>query len=557
MKKASLFATALLSASLFPCALGASSGELPGVTLKPARVALFKNGFGYISLEGKMPGAKKMELKNLPVPSFGTFWLSTPPSAEILKLSSDSVKTREKVGDGDFFDLAASNIGAEVTIGMKNQGGDREVRLSGLIESVSSAPEPSRPNMIGQTRTSPSHGEKLVYIREKFKEHQGEEAQESVIVIPAREIASMRFASKTPATPEREVETRRISLELKEPSGETLTANCLAKGIVWVPEYRMDLSDPGQAVFSAQATVINELMDMEHVEMKFVSGYPSLKFSGVSSPITGDYDNVWKFLNKIYPAENGGVARAVPYNMAITSNGMQSDRFARNLSSFGEAPAVEQVEDLFFYPVKNFSCKYGETVMVPLFGGKVPYKHVYIWNIPEQTQITQWNSQTVNGQLVEDDTSCDIWHCIRFTNTFSLPLTRGALEFTSKGSLAGQGMVNFISPGQEATVTLNKTLQVSVKRAEKILSSVRKTDTNRTYTEFLVEGTLTMRNYSDKPVSMEVNKKVLGTPVSASDGGTFVSIPGWSNNPNAQFKWSVDVAPGETKTLTYQYQYQN
>ena len=44
----------------------------------------------------------------------------------------------------------------------------------------------------------------------------------------------------------------------------------------------------------------------------------------------------------------------------------------------------EQEEDLFFYQADKITLKKGERAYQVLFSEKIPYEHVYTWDIPDQ-----------------------------------------------------------------------------------------------------------------------------------------------------------------------------
>lgn len=558
-----LFLSVLALGAILPNGYAQAPAQTPPqVEMKPTKVALFKNGFGFFSFEGKMPKSNRVELTNLPIPSFGTFWMNASAPTEIVKLTSAPVKTKIKVDSGDFHEIAQANIGKTAYVTRRGSDGKNgEVDLYGVIVSVSSAPKPGNPNLIGSiAEAGGENGRMIVLSREG-----NEPNQFSYVYIPANDIVGMVFEGADPANKaEREVEKTTLYVDTKNSSEGILAASCLVKGISWVPEYKMELDDSGKAWFQAQALVMNDLMDMEQVDMSFVSGFPSLKFANVESPLAGKYKTLDDFLSSLDMGKGQGNSRMRGQMLRNFSGGIFASGAIKSEQESNSSPnEMVQAEDLFFYPIKNFSCKYGESVLVPLFGGEVPYKHLYIWDIPEQRQLIEWDRQFDSGDPSAQDTSRDIWHSVRFTNKFSVPLTTGALEFTSKtnGNIAGQGVVTFTSPGQEATVRVNKTMQVATTREEKTVTAERK-EVKRTsgsssfYSVSTIEGTLTMKNYSGKTMLMEITKRVLGTPVSASGEGTFSSTPGWNSmNPNGKFKWTTEVKPGETKTLTYQYSF--
>lgn len=527
------------------------------VEMTPSKVALFKNGYGYLTLEGKTGADASMNLVNLPVPSFGTFWLDVEAPAQLKRLVSRKATRKVPIEQYTMEELVRANTGAAVWVVWA--GGSED----GVI--VASAPKQGKenPRLIGNVNDASVPGMMnegmLVYPPGR----PGSSASNVILLktqdgrtvsVPLEKVQQIEFLSP-PTLPTRDEDVPTVSLELAAPQGgRTIRANCIAGGVSWVPEYRVDLGDAGKAVLTARATVMNELMDFNGVDLDLITGFPNLKYAGVPSPIAMR-QNLNEFMMALYGAENGG--RPVPMAMAQMNNSYRAKALAdvevawsEGIMSDFQVPAtVTQSEDLFFYPVKNFTCKYNETVTTTLFSGDVSYSHVYTWDIPDQNTL-----RTYNRSNAGDGGEQDVWHCIRLKNGFKLPLTTGIVEFTSDGYISGQGMIQFTAPGQDATVKINKNLEMVVKQSENVLETIPLAKTNDK--KLLVEGTLLMKNLSNKPMDMEITKQIIGAPQSASDGGEFRQRPDrflGGQNTAGTFVWKIQVPPGETKSVTYRY----
>ena len=96
-----------------------------GMPLKIERVALFKNGLGYFTSSGILPAkAATVSLGQLPVPSFGTFWVGYDKDVKLRSLvtsmeSDDSTAAVQSIGQ-----LLQQNVGRKVAIrtGLKEDG---------------------------------------------------------------------------------------------------------------------------------------------------------------------------------------------------------------------------------------------------------------------------------------------------------------------------------------------------------------------------------------------------------------------------------------------------
>src|SRR5205807_876851 len=58
-----------------------------------------------------------------------------------------------------------------------------------------------------------------------------------------------------------------------------ISVSYMTKGMAWAPSYRVDISDAKSLTIEQDATVKNELMDIEGTELQLISGFPSVRFS--------------------------------------------------------------------------------------------------------------------------------------------------------------------------------------------------------------------------------------------------------------------------------------
>jgi hypothetical protein len=61
--------------------------------------------------------------------------------------------------------------------------------------------------------------------------------------------------------------------------------NYLTRGLSWAPSYRVDITDPKTLAVEQYAVVKNELADLDGTEILLISGFPSVQFAHVTSPL--------------------------------------------------------------------------------------------------------------------------------------------------------------------------------------------------------------------------------------------------------------------------------
>src|SRR6185295_15372645 len=59
----------------------------------------------------------------------------------------------------------------------------------------------------------------------------------------------------------------------------------LQKGVRWIPNYRVELDGKGKAVVKLQATLLNEMTDLDNATLHLVVGVPSFHFKETTDPM--------------------------------------------------------------------------------------------------------------------------------------------------------------------------------------------------------------------------------------------------------------------------------
>jgi len=213
-------------------------------------------------------------------------------------------------------------------------------------------------------------------------------------------------------------------------------------------------------------------------------------------------------------------------------------------------------EDLFFYPVNDFTLKKDETAWVPLFTAEMPYKHIYTWKIGDwldRDDRYRSGTETADGKLAEE-----VWHSCRLVNTIRIPLTTAAAEFISNKEFVGQDICYYTAPGAETTIRMNRAMNVLAEQGEVEIARQRNAVTFHGFEYDLVKvkGELHLRNRLEKAVDLEITKElsgeVLETVPSAKDVPTAKGLT--QVNPKHILTWGIQVKASGEQRLSYQYQ---
>ena len=515
----------------------ATSGEpsLPSVKMVPKKLALFKNGYGTVTLEGKTAEGSSMELAGLPTPSYGSFWLSAEQGVSVRELISSKVKEIIPKPEYGRNELLAANAGKLIKI-TTTEGG---MIVGRMVKPVNNkVRESNRPNLMGSLSSPVEDGRDMNRSSFAMAGSLLMQTETGHVVLQEAAVQQVEFLEKEISFPTWTTDRTRLVMNLEKPApGKTVTVNSLSSGISWLPTYRVELGAEGHAQLQCKATIMNELMDLEKVDMELISGFPRLAMPGLPSPISMKQNMSALF------AALGSEKPGTEYARSLMDNYMSQARTPQPVFTMEKATAIDpgtvkQAEDLFFYSLPDFSCKYRETVTRNLFGGDVPYRHIYTWDIPNQKGLSEWNQNRDRGAAVSP---LDVWHCIQLTNGLNLPWSTGMVEFVSQGRLAGQSTLTFTNPGERVLVRLNKSMETMVHVSEETLSS----------------EPVKVRNVSGRNMEFQVNKNIIGTPETVSGEGEMSSLPNWNRslNPDGKFQWKLTLKPDEKKDVEYQYTY--
>jgi len=333
----------------------------------------------------------------------------------------------------------------------------------------------------------------------------------------------------------------------------------LERGMTWTPAYAVEIKDDKTLSIAAKATLSNDLEDLDRVEARFVTGFPNVPFSYMFDPLTSgqSVDQIVGFLNSF----GNGNSLAFQGNM-MTQNagggggmgggGMMDARAAAPGSGSTMSPlSGSQEEDLFFYRQPHVKVQRGERAYYILFRATTPYENIYTWDVDDLT--------TNNGEYRPlPDTPGDVWHTLKFKNTSGQPLTTGAASTFKNGELLGQDTLKYVPKDGEAELRITKAMNVKAEGTEEEVSRERVNLSkyyNAAFDYVTVKGTLQVKNFDEKPITMRIRREFTGEQVSAEGEPTITkSTKGLQAvNPMTKLVWTKQVSVGGSIKLTYTY----
>lgn len=572
--------TLVLSAAAAPLQTAPQLSALARMPVK--EITVFKDGHAFILHEGAMPTDQtgNVLMDYLPAPVLGTFW---PYSADKgVKLSSVLASQRRvKIEQTaiNLHDLIEANTGAEIIISEKGYGvGKDPISYSGTLLGI-----PVRSSKELEATSLPNAGEKLpekgdvVLVK----------TSEGVKVVILENIKDVTF--KTPYKPMIAEEEFRNLLTLKLDWGNRSperAANVglvyLQKGIRWIPSYKITLDGRGNAVVRLQAILLNELTDFQNVTANLVIGVPTFAFKDTLDPISLQRTSAQ--LSQYF--QQGDRAQMLS-NAIMSQSARMTERVAPQEAPLDLGPGIPEPsksEDLFIFTVRNITMRKGERMALTIAEYTLPYKDVFALDLayappPEVRGSLNSERQMEMARLLA---APKVSHKIRLTNQSSYPLTTAPALIIRDDRVLAQGMMTYTAIGAKVDLDITKAVDIQVAKNE--------TETRRTpnalrwqgndYARVELSGTLTLTNYRNVPVEIEVTRHALGHVDTADNNGLITKVNvledhrympageypswwGWYNWPHwwyhlngiGRIRWDVKLEPGKKIDLAYTWHY--
>ena len=323
-----------------PIAAGGTLARLP-----VREVTVFKDGHAFLLREGDMPvdAEGDVVLDDLPTPVVGTFWpYQVGGKLRGVVAGQDAVEVSRSALS--IYELMKNNLGADVTV---LESGDR--RFDAKILDV---PQPPAP-------TDDKSGT-IVLLGTK----------DGVRVRSVNSIGEIIFKNPPKQVTTEQQWSDRLRLQLegkKRPLGQSAGVGMvyLQKGIRWIPGYRLSLDGKGHAQVKLQATLANELLDLQNTDVNMVIGVPSFAFKDTVDPMS--LQDTFAALSPLFEPGSrsaSGFSNAIMsqrisngYSIATRAPDQSGDTAAMAL------PGGEKNEDFYVFTAKNLTLRKGERMV--------------------------------------------------------------------------------------------------------------------------------------------------------------------------------------------------
>lgn len=511
MVRALILAAAALP--FLPSGLFAQAEKEISAKSRIVSLGLFKNGLAVVKREVKVDGAGMYRLDDVPDAIHGTFWIESNAKVEAFLKKRDVPVPEDQIQDGSLQEIFQ---GKKVTVFFN---GSKMPPATGTVPKMDKrarADDP-QPNRFFVLKTAKG----FMYI------NVGE-----VAAVETDEAGAKAMRSKATL----------ILAVGKSEKAPVVHVSYLANGLAWAPSYQLDVSDPKKMGIEFATVVRNELSDFADAEISLISGYPSIEFAHVASPLQAQTS--WqRFFQEIARPSGGGDFAIFGQGGRLTNNFHST---ARSIT-LGAIPAGEGV-DLHFQPIGKRSLKQGEALSLTIDTGKTDYERIIEWNV----------TRPVGDLGLREASKDDMWDVLAFKNPFKFPLTTAPAMIVADGRFNGQRTCFWTNAGEETRVKVTRSLSIrtsSMEELDKARSLERVAVGRRDYSKIYIKGELKLNNHRKEVVKVHVAYNARGIIDNASAGGRLTLLPGSLTdvNPVNEVLWVVTLNPGEEKQLTYSY----
>ncbi|MCL4180380.1 MAG: hypothetical protein KJ072_21870 [Verrucomicrobia bacterium] len=578
-------ALGLVLATIHFAALTPVEADTPN-RLPIKEVTVFKDGHAFVLHEGRLPvdAQGRGSLDYLPTPVIGTFWAyAADPGDRLISVVAERRLETVARTALTLRELLEANVGAEIIVTETNHLTYPATILGFPARTSEELAETTPPPAIGRL---PQSGN-LVLLQ----------TVEGTKAVALERIQDVTF--KQPPQPKvTQAEFRNaLILNFSRGGGASDSAGAglmyLQRGVRWIPSYRVDLDGEGRAHIRLQATVLNELTDLEDVTLQLVIGVPSFTFKDTLDPMA--LQETLAQLSAFFQSSAGTQRREDALLSNFSNNFMTQTprmgeyRAGNEGAGVGdpELPEGARNEDLFVFSVPHVTLKKGARMVLPIAECVVPYEDIFTLDLP-YAPPPELGRHLVNPQPSEVArllASPRVMHKARLTNSSGQPFTTAPALILREGRVLGQGLMPYTASGASTDLALTTAVDIQVNKSDREIkrtpNAYRHAD--QQYLRVDLQGSVRLTNHRDQPLALEVTRHVLGRVNSADHGGQVImsnvfesrdhlpagdqgrgayggdafNWPWWWHQVNGvgRITWKLEVAPGQALDLGYAWHY--
>lgn len=531
-----------IAAFVGTCCVAAVGAEKPAKS-RIVSVGLFKNGLAVVSRTVIAPEAGTYRVEDVPEPVHGTFWIESGAKVST-RLTTRVVDAPASGSAGLSFQEEL--VGSQVVVHFAD---GRIPPANGKVVAV----EPAK----GEGAWSRSYQQPRYYYG--YRSPQPGPPRFLILAtkdgrsyVDISKIAYLQAKGAT-GTVKRRKPVLLFTVSGIKAKPATIRISYLAKGMAWAPSYRVDISDDKTLVIEQKAVIKNELEAIEGASIHLISGFPSVQFANVTSPLSlrTTWTNFFKQLSQRRRTGHDSMSnvmsqQAIAYNAPAPGSGI-------DLSA---TPTGEGV-DLHYQDIGKHTLGEGDSLALAVASGKAPYDRIVEWIVPD--------TRTANGRYIQEHQRNQnpqkyrdaVWDAVRFKNPLGFPMTTAAAMIVSKGRFNGQRMSYWVNAGEQTTLHITKALSVRTRSVEQEEKGKREIVYvgGKTFRKVTVKGELRANNHRKETISLVIRRRFSGDLLTADGKPRCVLLEEgvYSVNKRNELVWAVKLKPGEEIKLAYRY----
>jgi hypothetical protein len=547
-------------------------------------ITVFKDGNAFVAHEGEMPvdSHGNVVMDHLPAPVLGTFWpYSADPAAKLTAVTAGQRRVLIERTALNLRELLEANVGTEAII--TEAGTNRyEATILGLpARSAQELAETGPPNA---PEKLPEAGN-LVLLQ----------TEAGVKAISFDKIQEITFKTQPKPTTTSEEFRNLLTLKLdwgkRKPTDSTRVGLFyLQKGVRWIPSYKVEVDGYGKAVVKLQATLLNELADLEDVSVNLVIGVPTFAFKDSLDPMALQ-QNLAALSQYFQPdANNRNSPLAYQFSNAIMSQAIRAADYRPSAATPEGATLGPEIgdsgrtEDLFVFNVQHVTLKRGERMVLPVSEFTLEYKDLFTLELPfgPPPEVRGNLNTEQQRELARLLNAPKVMHKLRLANRSKYPLTTAPALIVREGKVLAQGLMTYTSAGGTVDLPVTSAVDISVKKKDLEIKRTPNAlqENGVPFSRIDLAGKITLTNHRAQATEIEVTRYALGTidsadhdarieKINAFEDGDYLAAadlpswwswynwPGWWSSLNGigQATWKVTVDSGKSLDLNYNWNY--
>ena len=526
-------------------------------SLPVRELTAFKDGHAFVLRDDalQVDANGHVVLDELPTPVLGTFWpFVTGDGARLVSAKAGRDEVTVVRPAATVLEIARANVGQQVELDLRDG-----------------------PAVSGRLHAIPRHGDGgqvLLIARD--------DGVRAVAIDRVRGIEVFGACAET--VEHRELQPRIVlDVAIAEggaAAGARVGVVYVQKGFRWIPSYRIDLGADGKARVRMQATLVNDLADLDGATVNLVVGVPKFAFADLVDPIALQERTSQVAQAAAHLQQNQQFSNFLSNSLTTQVAGYAVPNAAPAAGADPQAGDGEVAEDLFVFPVTDVTLKKGERLIVPVTSFELPYRDAYRLDVPMAPPMEHRRGLNDHRvlELARQLAAPKVEHVLRFDNTGPGPLTTAPALVFSEGRVLAQAHMKYTPRGATADLEINTAIDVCVETEEHETGrdeNVKMRDGH--YARIRLTGSIELHNSKSEPVEVEVTRRVLGHVDEVGQDGDKVQLalarawadaprPDWwswwswpwwwyHHNGFGECRWTVALAPNEKLTLEASWHY--